>query len=175
MTTIAAHIQEWPMEYQYMNVPHSLMYIAIVYYLCKKEFYMAAWIVFSIIALVTVDFIIFSKKIFEIKDKIMDKINGTDSSTQCGCKSKCGCASKCGCKSKCGCGSGTPQPPATTLQPEPSQPLSQFTSQPSSAYVLEPGQEVGSYLEAAGYKQLPPLNSAMNKPPINSATVMVKH
>lgn len=155
MNSIAAHIQEWPMAYQYINVPHSLMYIAIIYYLCQKEFYTTAWVILSIITLVTVDFIILSKKIFEMEDTVMARISGRTTSTTTGC--------------------ATPQPPPTTLHPQASQPLSQFTSQPSSAYVLEPGQEVGSYLEAAGYKQLPPLNSAMNKPPINSATVMVKH
>jgi hypothetical protein len=47
-------------------------------------------------------------------------------------------------------------------------------SQPSSAYVLEQGVEIKSYLEAAGYQQAPPLNAAMNPPPVNSDTVRVK-
>ena len=47
-------------------------------------------------------------------------------------------------------------------------------SQPSSAYQLEQGEEIKSYLEAAGYQKPPPLNAAMNPPPVNSDTVRVK-
>ncbi len=45
-------------------------------------------------------------------------------------------------------------------------------SQPSYAYVLEQGEEIKSYLEAAGYQQ-PPLNVMMQSPPVNSDTVRV--
>ena len=148
MNSIAAYIQEWPTEYQIINVPHFLMYIAIVYYLCQKEFYTAAWVVFALITLVAVDFIILSKKIFAMEHTLMNRF-------------KCGGSTPCGCASKCGC--GTPQP--TTLQPQPSQPLSQFTSQPSSAYTLEPGQVIRSQLEADG------MQFTGNQPPINTATI----
>ena len=47
-------------------------------------------------------------------------------------------------------------------------------SQPSSAYQLEQGEEIKSYLEAAGYQKPPPLNAAMIQPPVNSDTVRVK-
>jgi hypothetical protein len=201
LNSVAAHIQEWPMAYQYINIPHFLMYIAIIYYLCKNEFYSTAWVVFAIITLVTVDFMILSKKIFAIEDTLMARLKGSASSSSCSCaasSSSCSCAASstsCPCASrskpchcvgrstpcncggnscKCGCtGSTTPQPPPTTLQPQASQPLSQFTSQPSSTLRLEPGQEIGSFLEAAGYGN-PPLNVMMQPPPVNSATVMVK-
>lgn len=185
MNSIAAHIKEWPKPYQLINIPHFLMYIAIIYYLCQKEFYTTAWVVFALITLVTVDFIILSDRIFEMEETVMTRIRGgvppigAASPCNCGGRSKpCNCvgrSSKCGCggtSCKCGCASpSTPQPPATTLYPQASQPLSQFTSQPSSAFRLEPGQEIGSYLEAAGYQQPPPLNVTMQPPPINSATV----
>ena len=161
MNSIAAHIQKWPTAYQVINIPHFLMYIAIIYYLCQKEFYTAAWVLFALITLVTVDFIILSKKIFEMEDTVMTRMKGgSNTATACAISPQAHVAAPA-------------QPPPITMQPQPSQPISQFTSQPSSAFRLEPGQEIGSYLEAAGY-QHPPLNVAMQPPPINSATVMVK-
>lgn len=176
MNSIAAHIKEWPKPYQLINIPHFLMYIAIIYYLCQKEFYTTAWVVFALITLVTVDFIILSDRIFEMEETVMTRMRGgvppigAASPCNCGGRSKpCNCG---GTSCKCGCrGPSTPQPPATTLQPQASQPLSQFTSQPSSAFRLEHGQEIGSYLEAAGYQHPSPLNVTMQPPPINSATV----
>ena len=153
MNSIAAYIQEWPTEYQLINVPHSLMYIAIVYFLCKKEFYTAAWAVFGLITLVTVDFMILSKKIFDMEYTVMNRLKGRGSAPS------------------------TPPGSAYARQPQPSQPLSQFTSQPSSAYTLEPGQEIRSQLEADGMQYAgnqPPINTGAINYPANSDTVRVK-
>ena len=162
LNSIAAYIQKWPTAYQIINIPHFLMYIAIIYYLCKKEFYTVAWAVFALITLVVVDFMILSKKIFGMEEVLMNRIRGSAPSTPCGCAKSCGCSSP-----------SIPQQP-TTLKPHPSQPLSQFTSQPSSPYALEQRQEIGSSLEAGGYKQ-PKLNVYMNPSPIMSDTVKVKY
>ena len=96
MTSIAAHIQEWPTAYQMMNVPHFLMYIAIVFYLCQKEFYTAAWAVFALITLVTVDFIILSKKIFAMERIMVNRLKGKNLIKKrreggCNCNGGCQC------------------------------------------------------------------------------------
>ena len=151
MNSIAACIQEWPKAYQIINIPHFLMYIAIVYYLCKKEFYTLAWVVFALITLVTVDFIILSKKIFAMEHTVMSRLRGSAPST--------------------------PPGSAYARQPQASQQISQFTSQPSSAYTLEPGQAIRSQLEADGMQftgNQPPINTGAINYPANSDTVRVK-
>jgi hypothetical protein len=74
MNSIAAYIQEWPKAYQIINIPHFLMYIVIIFFLCQNEFYTAAWVLLAIITLVTVDFIILSKKIFELEATMMSRL-----------------------------------------------------------------------------------------------------
>jgi hypothetical protein len=154
MNSIAAYIQKWPVHYQYMNIPHFLMYIAIIYYLCKKEFYTVAWVIFSLITLVTLDFIILSKKIFDMEKMVTTRINGYLSSKASPSLSQ------------------PPPPQPITSQPVPSQqPVSQFMSQPS--HYTE--QTCGSELEYAGMQppqQVPlpiPINNLLNNPPINTS------
>jgi len=71
----AAHIQKWPTLYQVMNIPHFFIYIMLIYFLCKRNHYVAAWIVFSIITLVTIDFVAISKKVFRLEKNMVNKIN----------------------------------------------------------------------------------------------------
>jgi hypothetical protein len=151
MNSIAAYIQEWPTAYQIINVPHFLMYIAIVYFLCQKEFYTLAWAVFALITLVTVDFIILSKKIFAMERIIIQRMK---------CSARCHEGRPRSC-STC----SSPPGGAYARQPQASQPLSQFTSQPSSAYTLEPGQAIRSQLEADGMQYMG------NQPPINTGAI----
>jgi hypothetical protein len=164
MNSIAACIQEWPKAYQIINIPHFLMYIAIVYYLCKKEFYTLAWVVFALITLVTVDFIILSKKIFAMEHTVMSRLRGRGSAMGSAPSTPPGSAS-------------TPPGNAYARQPQASQQISQFTSQPSTAYTLEPGQVIRSQLEADGMQyrgNQPPINTATINYPANSDTVRVK-
>jgi hypothetical protein len=116
LNSIGAYIREWPTAYQIINVPHFFMYIAIIYYLCAKEFHTVAWVVLALITLATVDFMILSKKIFAMESILMDRLGGKPPTPPCGCKSGsggCGCKSGsggCGCKSGsvgCGCKSGS--------------------------------------------------------------------
>jgi hypothetical protein len=116
LNSIGAYFQEWPTAYQLMNIPHFFMYIALIYYLCTKEFHTVAWVVLSLITLAAVDFMILSKKIFGFEAIVMDRLGGNPPRPPCGCKSGsvgCGCKSGsvgCGCKSGsvgCGCKSGS--------------------------------------------------------------------
>jgi len=129
LNSIGAYIREWPTAYQIINVPHFFMYIAIIYYLCAKEFHTVAWVVLSLITLATVDFMILSKKIFAMETILMDRLGGKHPTPPCGCKSGsvgCGCKSGsggCGCKSGsvgCGCksapeGGGGGYPPVMRM------------------------------------------------------------
>lgn len=76
MNSVGAYLQQWPTAYQLMNIPHFLMYIAIVYYLCAKEFYTVAWVAFGLITLATVDFMILSEKIFGLETTMMNRLAG---------------------------------------------------------------------------------------------------
>jgi hypothetical protein len=98
LNSIGAYIREWPTAYQIINVPHFFMYIAIIYYLCAKEFHTVAWVVLSLITLATVDFMILSKKIFAMETILMDRLGGKPPTPPCGCKSGSGSVG-CGCKS----------------------------------------------------------------------------
>jgi hypothetical protein len=181
MNSIAACIQEWPTEYQMINVPHFLMYIAIVYYLCKKEFYNVAWVLLGLITLVSVDFIIFAKKIFAMEHTVMNRLKGSVPSTPCGCKSTSpgGASPPIGPVMGPALSTASPTPPPVgpyAKQPQASHQISQFTSQPSAAYTLEPGQAIRSQLEADGMQYtdnqiaLPiPINTAAIKPPANTS------
>ena len=158
MNSIAAYIQEWPTEYQMINVPHFLMYIAIVYYLCKKEFYNVAWVLLGLITLVSVDFIILSKKIFAMERIIIQRMKCSARCHERGIRSCSTCSS--------------PPGSAYARQPQASQQISQFTSQPSSAYTLEPGQVIRSQLEADGMQftgNQPPINTGAINPPANTS------
>ena len=76
LNSIGAYIREWPIAYQIMNIPHFFMYIAIIYYLCAREFHTVAWVVFSLITLAAVDFMILSKKIFLMESIVMERLKG---------------------------------------------------------------------------------------------------
>jgi hypothetical protein len=74
INSFAAHIQNWPTLYQVMNIPNFLMYTMLIYFLCKKGSYVATWIIFSVITLITINFIAISNKVFTLEKNMVNKI-----------------------------------------------------------------------------------------------------
>ena len=74
VNSFAAHIQDWPTLYQVMNIPNFFMYIVLIYFLCKKGHYVATWTIFSVITLITINFIAISKKVFTLEKNMINKM-----------------------------------------------------------------------------------------------------